>query len=95
MPTFESDEVNTALTVKMKAIVIDSGDKQYKIYDLDGKYVGRTLMSKGAKHTIADNLASLMARQLGLTNQQFKKLVDCSASREEVLEQMKQKPRRG
>lgn len=95
MPAFDSNEMHTALTVKMKAKVKDSGDRQYKIYDEENKYVARTLMSKGAKHTITASLAGSMSKQLGLNNQQFSKLVDCTLSRSEALEIMKQHPRRG
>jgi len=37
--------------------------------------------------TLTDNLVSLMAKQCGLTNGQFKQLVECSLSRE-AMEQI-------
>lgn len=86
MPRLESDKVERALLVKMKAERLDSVDWRFVVYNDQGKQISVTRLSKGAKHTLSDSRVSLMARQLGLNNaQQFSNFVSCVLSREEAL----------
>jgi hypothetical protein len=61
-------------------------DRRHRVYLLEvaGRTVAQTLMSHGARE-IDDSLIALMARQIGLTSQQFKDLVNCPLTRQAYL----------
>jgi hypothetical protein len=87
MAGLESDKVEKALLGKMRAVRREGKDWKYIIYNDQKKQVSRTLLSKGAKHSLGPNRVSEMARQLGLeTSKQFHDLVNCPLSRDKALE---------
>lgn len=88
MGRLESDETDKALRSKMKAERLNRADWYYKIYNEEGIFISSTSISKGSKETLRDNRVKDMARQLGLTSQQFIDLVKCTLSREEALKIM-------
>jgi len=88
MAGLESDKVEKALLGKMQAIRREGKDWKYIIYNDQKKQVSRTLLSKGAKHTLDPGRVSEMAHQLGLKPRQFIDLVNCPLSREKALKIM-------
>jgi hypothetical protein len=93
MPTLESDKVTKALTGKMQAEYVESGDRYFVISNDEGIFVASTSISKGAKHTLSEQRVSDMKRQLRLsTSKQFVDLVNCPLSREEALKIMESNP---
>jgi hypothetical protein len=93
MPTLESDKVTKALTGKMQAEQVESGDWYFVISNDEGIFVASTSISKGAKHTLSEQRVSDMKRQLRLsTSKQFVDLVSCPLSREEALKIMESNP---
>jgi hypothetical protein len=85
----DSDKVDRALRVKMKAECLNRGDLYYRVYNDQGIRVGSTIISKGSKHSLGPGRVSKMARQLGLdTREQFVDLVKCPLSREDALKIM-------
>lgn len=87
MAGLESDKVERALLGKMKAERREGKDWKYIIYNDQHKQVSRTLLSKGAKHSLGPNRVREMAHQLGLeTSKQLHDLVNCTLSREKALE---------
>ena len=86
MAGLESDKEEKALLKKMRAERKEGKDWKYIIYNDQKKQVSRTLLSKGAKHTLGPNRVNEMAHQLGLENSgQFHDLVNCTLSREKLL----------
>ncbi len=61
MAGLESDKVEKALLGKMQAIRREGKDWKYIIYNDQKKQVSRTLLSKGAKHTLGPGRVSEMA----------------------------------
>ncbi|GAC1342831.1 MAG: hypothetical protein NVSMB27_02140 [Ktedonobacteraceae bacterium] len=89
MAGLESDKVERALLKKMRAERREGKDWKYIIYNDQKKQISRTLLSKGAKHSLGPNRVAEMSRQLGLeTSKQFHDLVNCSLTREKALEIM-------
>src|ERR1700734_2149875 len=78
----ERRDVNSAL--EQKGFSSSSGDHEFFTYHTTGgkKTSVWTKTSHGTGHkTIGDPIVSLMAKQCGLTNQQFRQLVSCPLSR--------------
>lgn len=87
MAGLESDKMERALLGKMKGERREGKDWKYIIYNDQKKQISRTLLSKGAKHSLGPNRVREMAHQLGLeTSRQFHDLVNCTLSREKALE---------
>jgi hypothetical protein len=88
MATLESDVVHDKLTTKLHCKV-DTKKKDhdwYFVHDVNGMFLSRTFMSKGAKHTLRDTLVVRMAKQLGLgTSANFVNFVGCSIEKDECL----------
>lgn len=87
MPSIDSTRVRRALTGKTQAEE-DRGrdDPYYLIRDHDGRVVGSTSISHGAKEPLGAKRIAQMARQLHLdTVEQFARLVECPLSRDEAL----------
>jgi hypothetical protein len=59
------------------------GDHHYYVYwsEAGKKSMAKTKTSHGAGKDVSDELLSLMARQCGVTKQNFLKLVDCPLQR--------------
>ena len=73
---------------KMGCEVEDSKrDHDWYLVADQGKFLSRTCLSKGKKHTLFEKRVSEMARQLGLgTASNFVKFVDCTLTKEGALE---------
>lgn len=70
-----------------KGFVRSAGDYNFFTYHMiDGKKTSVwTKTSRGSGHkTLDDSLVSAMAKQCGLTNSQFKQLVECPLSQAEL-----------
>jgi tRNA U34 2-thiouridine synthase MnmA/TrmU len=92
MAGLESDKVERALLRKMQAERREGKDWKFIIYNDQKKQISRTLLSKGAKHTLGPNRVAEMARQLGLeTTKQFHDLVNCTLTREKALDIIERK----
>jgi predicted transcriptional regulator len=81
----ERRDVESAL--EKKGFVSQQGDHRYFIYHtVAGKKTSVwTKTSHGTGHkTLSDNLVSALAKQCGLTAAQFKQLVACPLTREEL-----------
>ena len=68
------------------------GRHQIYILRIGGKQVARTLISHGARE-IGDDLMATMARQMGITLSQFKKIIAGKMSREEYYRLLKEQGR--
>ncbi|MBV8695009.1 MAG: hypothetical protein JO125_03560 [Chloroflexi bacterium] len=87
MAGLESDKVEKALLGKMRAERREGRDWKYIIYNDQKKQIARTLLSKGAKHSLGPNRVAAMARQLGLESaKQLRDVVDCTLSRDKAIE---------
>jgi hypothetical protein len=87
MAGLESNKVEKALLGKMRAERREGRDWKYIIYNDQKKQISRTLLSKGAKHSLGPNRVAEMARQLGLERaKQLHDIVNCTLSRDEAIE---------
>src|SRR5215831_20669573 len=86
MATLDSDKADAALETKM-ACEVDRKKKDHNyFYVKDGTtFLSSTKISKGAKHTLSDNLVSMMGKQLKLGGGNFAKFVNCTIDRDEAL----------
>lgn len=85
MPLDRAD-IEAALTKKGFTERPDGDHRYYRLF-VDGKYTGiLTKTSRGSKYkTLSDGLVAAMAKQLGLTNKQFRELVECTMSGDAYL----------
>ena len=86
MATLDSDKADAALETKM-ACEVDRKKKDHNyFYVKDGAtFLASTKISKGAKHTLTDNLVSIMGKQLKLGGSNFAKSVNCTIGRDEAI----------
>jgi len=87
MATIESDKAHDKLVNKLHCHVEDKKRDHdwYFVFDA-GKYLSRTCISKGPRHTIREKLAGKMAHQLGVgTTANLIDFLDCKISKEECL----------
>lgn len=68
------------------------GRHQIYVLRIGGRQVARTLISHGARE-IGDDLMATMARQMGITLSQFKKITAGKMSREEYYRLLKEQGR--
>jgi len=87
MATLESDEVDSALGGKL-GCEVDRKKRDHNWYWVkdQGRYVTSTKISKGARHTLGNDLVLLMARQLGLgVAGNLVKFVKCKIDKPECM----------
>jgi hypothetical protein len=76
MPT-KSRDMERMLTGKLEAQTREGSSHTKYFVTYEGTLLGRTLLSRGSGD-IPDNLMGAMARQLGVSGQQLRFLLDCS-----------------
>ncbi len=87
MATLESDKVDAALETKL-GCEVDRKKKDHNYFWVKENNVvlARTKISKGPKHTITENLVTMMARQLQLgVAGNLVKFVGCTLGKDDCL----------
>jgi predicted RNA binding protein YcfA (HicA-like mRNA interferase family) len=82
-----SDKVITSLKKKGFKQLENDHHSFYPTNQNGERIIGmRTKVSHGSKHDIGDDLLKQMARQTGLSLNEFLKLIDCTIDKEKYLE---------
>jgi len=66
------------------------GQHQIYILRVEGKQVARTLISHGVRE-IGDDLMAVIARQMGITVSQFKKVISGEIDRDEYIRLLRER----
>lgn len=82
-------EVERQLTQKL-LMEPRPGDHRYYYLFINGRKVARTHVSTGTNsRTLGDNMVSTMARQLNVTTSFFREIVNCTKTRDQYLQQLR------
>lgn len=87
------DAAEAMLTSKL-GMQLDRRDHRWYVLEIDGRPIVRTFVSTGGKYkTLGHDLVARMARQLLVTTPFVVELVQCSKTREEYLDHLRQSGR--
>ena len=87
----ERDKIKSAL--ETKGFQNDGGDHEfYFLYHKGKKFSVFTKISRGSGYKdYSDSLVGKVCKQLGLTKQEFLRLIECPLSHDEYIELLKQR----
>jgi hypothetical protein len=87
MATIESDKADAALAGKM-GCEVDRSKRDHNFFFVkeNGMVLSSTKISKGSKHTLGEDLVSVMGKKLGLGGGgNFVKFVSCKIDRDAAI----------
>ena len=87
MPTYKAREIKKILRNKLKCTIDEKPHHTYYLVFDGDRLIGETFMSRNNKD-IDDYLQNRMARQLGVSTNVFRDIVDCSVNRSDYIEQV-------
>jgi uncharacterized membrane protein YjjP (DUF1212 family) len=90
MATLDSDKLRRALEGKLGCYVDDKKREHIWFYlKENGVIISRTMISKGSKETLRDELLSRIGKQLGLGAGNLVKFEKCTISKEEAIQMIR------